>query len=80
MIDRDAERLAQIILGYLRAHPAALDSLRGIRDWWLRGVEPVPADGEVRDALEQLVRAGLVRRIENPDRTVLWTAGPRLGR
>lgn len=80
LIGRDAERLARIILGYLRTHPAASDSLRGIRDWWLHGVEPVPADGELHEALEQLVRAELVCRIENPDGTVLWTAGPGLGR
>ena len=72
--------LAQRILAYLRDNPAASDSLRGVRDWWLPGLASSPSDGAVRAALEALAAAGLVSRIENPDGTILWAAGPGLGR
>lgn len=80
MIARDTDQLAQNILAYVRAHPAASDSVRGIRDWWLRETQPPPTDVQLFEALDALGRAGLLRRIENPDGTALWLAGPRLGR
>jgi hypothetical protein len=63
---------------YLRANRAASDTLRGIRDWWLRDVRTEPLDPELLEALEALADSGAVRRIENPDGSVLWCAGPRL--
>jgi hypothetical protein len=79
LIARDADQLAQIILAYVRAHPAASDSVRGIRDWWLGETPPPPDDVLLIDALDALVAAGRLRRIENPDGTALWMAGPQLG-
>ncbi|HKR25692.1 MAG TPA: hypothetical protein VJS15_10560 [Allosphingosinicella sp.] len=80
MVDRDTADLADLIRSYLRAHPAASDSLRGIRDWWLRDIRPAPDDARLLAALEALAEAGALSRIQNPDGTVLWTAGPELGR
>lgn len=78
MIGRDAEQLARNIVEYLRANRAASDTLRGIRDWWLRGAGPAPLDPDLLEALESLARSGRVRRVENPDGSVLWGAGPRI--
>ena len=52
-------QLAEAIRRYLAAHPDAADSAQGIADWWLN--EPAPVDA-VLDALESLVREGLVER------------------
>ena len=67
------------MLGYLRAHPAASDSIRGIREWWLSGLEPPPTDAQILEALEWLLDRGRVRRIVNPDGTIRWAAGPWTG-
>lgn len=78
MIAANAVPLAEIVLGYLRAHPAASDSVRGIREWWLHGLEPPPTDAQVLEALDRLLESGQVRRIVNPDGGVLWAAGASL--
>ena len=78
MVGRDAEQLARSIVEYLRAHRAASDTLRGICDWWLRGLRPPPLDSDLLEALEALARSGEVRRVDNPDGSTLWSAGPRL--
>ncbi|MGK7865353.1 hypothetical protein [Falsiroseomonas sp. E2-1-a4] len=64
------------IMTYLCAQPAASDTVRGIREWWLSRVSPPPPEDAVLAILEDLARAGLVLRQVNPDRTVLWSAGP----
>lgn len=79
LIARDTDQLAQTILAYVRANPAASDSVRGIRDWWLCETRSPPDDVQLLEALEALASAGLLRRIENPDGTALWMAGPSLG-
>ena len=78
MVGRDAEQLARTIVDYLRANRAASDTLRGICDWWLRGIRPSPRDSDLLEALEALARSGKVRRVENPDGSILWCAGSRL--
>lgn len=79
--DKATDRVANGILAYLQAQPWAVDTARGVREWWLRGLHPPPTAGEVESALERLARAGLVRRRVNPDGTVLWSSGsPREGK
>ena len=46
-----------VLARYLRAHPAASDSLEGIARWWFDGEED-PLIDEVNEALHQLVRHG----------------------
>jgi hypothetical protein len=70
--------LAGWIMAYLCAQPAASDTGRGVREWWLRQVSPPPSDATVLAILEELAGAGLVLRQVNPDGTVLWSAGPGL--
>jgi hypothetical protein len=79
LVARDTDQLAQTILAYVRAHPAASDSVRGIRDWWLREMRPPPDDARLLEALDALAAAGLLSRTRNPDGTDVWMAGPGLG-
>lgn len=79
MVDRDTAGLAELIRNYVDAHPAASDSLRGIRDWWLRDLRPAPDDVQLLAALEALAEAGELHCIHNPDGTVLWAAARRSG-
>ncbi|SMF02907.1 hypothetical protein SAMN06265365_10643 [Tistlia consotensis] len=69
-------RVESEILAYLRMRPSAVDTARGVREWWLARLQPRPVAGEVESALERLARAGLVRCRTNPDGTVLWFAAP----
>lgn len=76
--ERDMAGVVRAILAYLRERPAAIDSARGIQEWWLAGHQPPAHALLVLRALERLERAGQVRRIVNPDGTALFAAGPRL--
>ncbi|MEX2631494.1 MAG: hypothetical protein WD341_16290 [Tistlia sp.] len=67
-------KAAREILAYLRVQPAAVDTARGVREWWLRGMQPPPTSEQVEAALALLAEAGQVRRRVNPDSTVLWSA------
>jgi hypothetical protein len=67
--------LAARILIYLAVRPGALDSTRGVRDWWLGSIQPEPTLREVEAALNCLARAGFVNRTMGPDGTLLWSGG-----
>lgn len=56
-------RAAEEILAYLGAHPSAADSLDGIRQWWLPAQLPCK-DAELALAVEQLVQAGRLERVQ----------------
>ncbi len=59
--------LRELILGYLREHPLAMDSLQGIADWWIPRYT-VRVDVErVAEALAELQRLGLVERANDAD-------------
>ena len=49
--------IEQAIRRYLQSHPHALDTERGIREWWLRDYPRGSADN-VHAAVERLVAAG----------------------
>ena len=68
--------LAGWIMAYLCAQPAASDTVRGVREWWLPRLSPPPSEVAVLAILEELAGARLLLRQVNPDRTVLWSAGP----
>jgi hypothetical protein len=61
MVEREAhDAMEAAILGYLREHPAAMDSLEGIAEWWvMRRVVRIEVEA-VERALEGLVEAGVV--------------------
>lgn len=61
--------LAGDILGYLRSHGDALDSLEGIVEWWILERDILRETGKVKTALEELVRKGLVEVVRSPGRS-----------
>lgn len=60
--NHDIHQVAQEILGYLDAHPAAADSVEGIVEWWLARKRYEDAKRHVPRALEYLLAQGLVEK------------------
>ena len=59
----DVPAAEEAIRKYLRAHPHALDTERGIREWWLAAIQPRCTPGVVHAAVQRLVSTGeLVER------------------
>ena len=59
--------IEEIIRRYLRAHPQAEDTERGICEWWLRQAPRQYAVADVRAAIQALVAAGELARRVLPD-------------
>ena len=61
MTDRDTdEALEEAVLGYLREHPDAMDSLEAVAEWWvMRRVVRVEVEA-VQRVLQRLTRAGVL--------------------
>jgi hypothetical protein len=64
MNEATVSEIAQEILGHLRRNPEAQDTLAGIVQWWLPSREIRSRTATIKDALSELVEAGLVIRIE----------------
>jgi len=58
--------LVRALAGYLRANPEASDTCKGARDWWL-GRQGGATLQQVQEALDELVTAGVVVRVEAAD-------------
>ena len=52
---------------YLKAHPQALDTERGICEWWLGDARGGYSAADVRAAIERLVAKGLLAKVVLPD-------------
>jgi hypothetical protein len=74
--DNKARAVAAQILDYLRAHPQAADTARGIAEWWLSG--RAVDTGLVNRALRMLAADGYVVSETNPDGNRIWRAGPAI--
>lgn len=59
--------IASDILAYLVEHPQAQDTLEGIAQWWLMEQRIKQVISEVKSAIEELVREGLVLEHEGAD-------------
>jgi hypothetical protein len=63
--NRDA--LERLVLRYLLEHPAAADSIEGVRLWWLRGAGAV-SQSMLRTVLDELLRREwLMTRGDRPE-------------
>lgn len=67
-------RLSGEILGYLRVHPQAADTVAGIVEWWLPRHLHAEAVEQVQAALDELVAQGWVEKIALVGGTVLYAA------
>jgi len=61
-------------LAYLVEHPAAADSVIGVRQWWLAGRFAEMSDTDVRRTLDALVAAGKMKRFRVGDGTDVYSA------
>lgn len=68
--------IAQAIGRYLAKHPHAADSLEGIRRWWLMRQRYEESAQQVQEALEQLLREGVITKRILSDGQVLYTGQP----
>ena len=66
------------IRNYLQAHPHAIDTERGIREWWLRDAWPPPRAADVHTAIERLVAAGELAAHCLPDGQLAFGIGSPL--
>lgn len=64
--------VAREILAYMVQHPDATDTLEGIADWWLLERRIQEGVAEVRTALDELSKRGLVVRRRGRDVSVLY--------
>lgn len=62
---------------YVALHPQAVDTLEGIRDWWLTDIDPKPSDSDLEAVLEILVSERILVRMDIADGAKLYGAAPR---
>lgn len=67
------------IVSYLLAHQNAADSLDGIVDWWLPSQRYETARDVIQNALDDLVRQGVVEEILLGNGTCLYRLANRVG-
>lgn len=68
--------IVEILRTYVRLHPCAVDTPRGIREWWLADL-PGPHDPALVDAaIARLAAEGLLEPVQLPDRVTAWRAVP----
>ena len=60
-------QVREAILAYVKAHPHAADSIKGIAAWWLRDVPEQPSRSELAAELDKLTLSGDLKRTETPD-------------
>ncbi len=64
-MDRKDKEISEQIFKYLQKNPDSGDTLEGISKFWL-GFERIDQSvDEVRDALESLVKKGLITKLEH---------------
>jgi hypothetical protein len=68
------------IVAYLLKHPAGSDTAEGICRWWLRPKEGEEDMATVEEALEELVRTGVMQRRLLPDGGVVYLAARGTGK
>jgi hypothetical protein len=55
------------IRGYLQTHPNAIDTERGIGEWWLAMLATPCSPAELHAAIHKLVAAGVLLPLTLPD-------------
>jgi len=65
--DNEIVQVAEDIERYLVTHPNAADTLEGIARWWLQQQRFIDSLDRVYEALEVLIRKGMVKKMTNAD-------------
>lgn len=76
-MDKQPPTVAEIeraIRRYLQAHPCAVDTERGICEWWLRDLHPRHLHCDVAAAISRLVDAGELAPLTLPDGQLAYQA------
>jgi hypothetical protein len=63
MLHDDVEKAKEAILDYLRKRPEASDDLEGIARFWIARQRIEVATASVREALDALVREGVLENV-----------------
>ncbi len=72
--DPPHDPIVETLRRYIRAHPRAFDSARGIREWWFAEL-PGPRDPDaVEAAIAILAAEGLLQPTQLPDGSAMWRA------
>ncbi len=77
--DEEVTTLAREVDQYLAAHPHAADSLEGVARWWLNQGRSEPAMERMKQALDELVGAGIVAARRSIDGQIIYSRAPRRG-
>ncbi|HEX7317130.1 MAG TPA: hypothetical protein VF297_24740 [Pyrinomonadaceae bacterium] len=77
MCETNKSHVAQELLSYLARHPDAQDTLEGILEWWLLEEKIRRRAFEVKEALAELVRSGLLRERKGKDERVHYRVNRR---
>ena len=71
--DDTGREIEMTVVGYLRSHPEAADTLDGIVAWWLPLQRYALEKARIEAALTRLVDAGVLRRDPLPDGEKLYS-------
>jgi hypothetical protein len=65
--DSASNEIEASVVGYLRHHPQAADTVEGIVNWWLPRQRYASERASIERALGRLVDAGVLKRSRLPD-------------
>jgi hypothetical protein len=77
MCKTNKTHVAQELLNYLARHPDAHDTLEGILEWWLLEEKIRRRAIEVKDALAELVKNGLIHERKGKDARTHYSVNRR---
>lgn len=72
MHEASVSEIARAILDHLRQNPEAQDTLEGIVQWWLPAQNVKSRTANIKDALDELVTAGLIAKCSGKDAQVSY--------
>ena len=73
---RDVAGLERGIKTYVQSHPHAVDTARGIHEWWLRDAPGCFDEDDVRAVLDHLVSTGELAMCVLPDGQHVYKRAP----
>jgi len=64
------------LLRYMVVHPEAMDTIEGIREWWLRDISQTVSEDTLAMAIEELELKGWLIRRDTPASKALYHINP----